>query len=73
MSEHEKKVNRAKQAIQEVFTCTSVSPQKTIEALEDIISDVDGMIESIYTDLEGDIEEPETKKKKVDRESNHDY
>lgn len=50
-SPHDRLVDAAKEAISKVFGDTSVSQQTTIESLEDLADDLNGMIEGIKEDL----------------------
>lgn len=48
---HERLLDEAKEAISKVFSDTSVSQQTTIESLEDLADDLNGMIEGIKEDI----------------------
>jgi osmotically-inducible protein OsmY len=49
---HERLLDAAKEAVSKVFGDTSVSQQTTIESLEDIADDINGMIAGIKEDIQ---------------------
>ena len=51
---HQRLVEYAKQAIRAIFSDTTVSPEESLESLELLRGEINGWIEAIEEDMEGE-------------------